>query len=290
MLSNLAAGGAGREATIVLLTDFHPQDTYIGVMKGVLATLAPRARVIDLAHGLPIGDIHQAAFKLWQATPYFPEGSIYVAVVDPGVGSARRAIAASWPGFSCVGPDNGVFTYLLVTHGEYHTALLQPERLRTGTPSLTFHGRDIFAPAAALLANGLALDQIGPVTGNPQRFALPKLELIEGPRVRGEILHPDRFGNLITSIGVLQPEADELLLEPWLPHCPPARLPRRGLRLRLPNGLLLGLSNTFADVASGEPLMYIGSDGMLEIGINRGSASTSLAIAPGQEVLLTYQG
>jgi S-adenosylmethionine hydrolase len=156
--------------------------------------------------------------------------------------------------------------------------------------SSTFHGRDLFAPAAAHLSLGLPPANLGPPVTDLVRFPLPELELIEGPAVRGEILRVDRFGNLITSIGVLHGEDDDLVLEPWLPHCAPARLPLPGLCLLLPNGVALDLRATYGDVEVGEALTYVGSDGLLEIAVNRGRAADVLPLSVGQEVVLGYSG
>ena len=139
-------------ATIALLTDFGEKDVYVGIMKGVISGIAPHAQMIDLAHSIPPGDIAKAAFELYQAVPYFPQGTIFLTVVDPGVGTDRRPIAISWSERMCVGPDNGVFTYLLATGGEPTAVELSSSVHRLEQVSNTFHGRDIFAPAAAHLA------------------------------------------------------------------------------------------------------------------------------------------
>jgi S-adenosylmethionine hydrolase len=274
--------------TIALLTDFGTQDTYVGVMKGVIARIAPQAQVIDLTHSIPAGDIRQAAFKLWQAIPYFPSGTVFLTVVDPGVGTERLPVAVAWPDFAFVGPDNGLLTYLLAQGAPRMACRLQSPAYRLATVSSTFHGRDLFSPAAAHLALGVSIADLGPPVADLARFPLPRLELVEGPAVKGEILHADHFGNLITSLGILRADGDELVLEPWLPHCAPARLPLADLSLRLPNGASLNLRATFGDVAIGQALGYIGSEGLLEIAINRGRAADVLPLAPRQEVTLGY--
>lgn len=277
-------------ATIALLTDFGEQDVYVGIMKGVISGIAPQAQMIDLTHAIPPGDISKAAFELYRAVSYFPSGTIFLVVVDPGVGTARRPVALSWPERICVGPDNGIFTYILATSGEPSAVELKSSAYRLEEVSNTFHGRDIFAPAAAHLACGVELEELGPPAKDLFRILLPRLELIEGPSVLGEILHADRFGNLITSIGVLRFEGEDVLLEPWLPHCPPARLPVAGLRLRLPNGVYLSISSTYADVSAGEAVVYVGSLGLLEIAVNQARAVDVLPVTAGQEVVLSYKG
>jgi S-adenosylmethionine hydrolase len=273
---------------IALLTDFGTQDTFVGVMKAVIARISPRVPVIDLTHSVTPGNIREAAFKLWQAVPYFPKGTIFCVVVDPGVGTDRRPVAAVWQDRICVGPDNGLFTYLIVSNPELRAHRLIAPDYQLPRVSSTFHGRDLFAPAAAHLSLGLAPANLGPPVTDLTRFPLPQLDLVEGPAVRGEILLSDRFGNLTTSIGSLRGEEDDLVLEPWLPHCPPARLPIKGLCLQLPNGVALDLRATFGDVEEGEALTYVGSDGLLEIAVNHGRAADVLPLAPGQEVVLGY--
>lgn len=273
---------------IALLTDFGTQDTYVGVMKGVIARIAPGIQVIDLTHAIPAGEVRQAAFKLWQATPFFPAGTVFLTIVDPGVGTERRPLAVAWPDFTYIGPDNGLITYLLARNAPLAAVRLQRPTFRLAKVSSTFHGRDVFAPAAAYLALGTPIASLGSLADDLVRLPLPRLELVEGPAIKGEILHADHFGNLVTSLGALRSEGDELLLEPWLPHCAPARLAVAGLGLHLPNGATLDLRATFGDVAAGQALAYIGSEGLLEIAINRGRAADLLPLTPGQEVTLGY--
>jgi S-adenosylmethionine hydrolase len=279
-----------KDVTIGLLTDFGLDDTYVGVMKAVIAGLAPKARVIDLTHAVPPGDIRLGAFKLWQSAPYLPDGSILVVVVDPGVGTARRAVAAAWDRLTVVAPDNGLLTYLLAqSPPRLAVALTRAEYLRPD-PSPTFHGRDVFAPVAGYLARGTRLEKLGPAVHDLVRLDEPRLELLEGPRLRGELLHADRFGNWITSLGRLQEVDGDLDLQPWLPSCAPARLPHfPRIRALLPTGLALPIHRTFGDVPRGTVLAYVGSDGLLEIAVHGGSAQKTLPLESGQEILLTVE-
>lgn len=277
-------------ATIALLTDFGTQDAYVGIMKGVIARIAPRAQVIDITHDIPPGDVRRAAFELFHAISYFPNGTIFAIVVDPGVGTSRRPIAISWSAMTCVGPDNGVFTYTLTAKSPDKIIELKSPTYHLHPISNTFHGRDIFAPVAAHLATGVDVAELGPIAQDLIQLHLPKLALLEGPTVHGEIMHADRFGNLITSLGALRLEGDDVLLEPWLPHCPPARLPYAGLRIHLPNGVFLNLSNTFSDAPVGEAVAYIGSKGLLEVGINQARAIDVFPFSSGQEIILSYKG
>jgi S-adenosylmethionine hydrolase len=287
-----------REPTIALLTDFGTRDVYVGAMKGVITRIAPQSRLLDLTHEVPAGGVREAAFRLWQALPFMPQGTVFLAVVDPGVGTSRRAIAAATAGFCCVGPDNGLFTYLLAGRKDVQAveleqtsdvSVLPPSAVpaRRG-PGSTFHGRDIFAPAAGLLASGRELSALGRPAGELVRIPYPLLELDEGgSSVRGEVICRDGFGNLITSIGILAEEGDLLRLRPWLPTCRAVDLAARGLRARVGDRIVLPLARTFAGVPPGSPLAYIGSDGLLEIGVNQGSAAELLGLASGALVRLS---
>ncbi|NIS80896.1 MAG: hypothetical protein GTO14_11950 [Anaerolineales bacterium] len=276
--------------TIALLTDFGTQDAYVGIMKGVIANINPQARVVDITHAIPPGDIRRAAFELWRAAPYFPQGTIFLTVVDPGVGGTRLPIAISWPGRICVGPDNGLFTYLLTQEQAVSAIALTEKEYLLDTISETFHGRDVFAPSAAHLSLGVHLPLLGPPLEDPIRLPLPRLQVIEGETIHGEILHADRFGNLITSIGILRKEANELVIHPWLPDCPSLRLPHDKVQVSLPGMEHLSLSRTYGDVPEGELAAYIGSAGLLEIAVNKGSAEYQLAISSGQEIQLGLRG
>lgn len=271
--------------SIALLTDFGTQGIYVGVLKGVLSTLAPRANLIDISHDVPRGNIQAGALMLWQASPYMPPNTVFLCVVDPGVGTARRSVAAAWPTQHCVGPDNGLFTYLVLRDGI-------PEVVELSDPqaSDTFHGRDIFAPAAAHLASGAALNELGPPVELETLLAAPSLEALSPNLVEGEILHEDPFGNLITSIGVLHLEGNQIHLTPWLGQGPTSQYPARKLSARLPSGAELPLVRTFSDVPDGQALAYVGSSGLLEIGVNRGSAARTLDLRPGQSVKLLNKG
>ncbi len=283
-----------QDTCVVLLSDFGSRDVYAGVMKGVISGIAPRARLIDLTHEIPPGDIRQAAFRLWQAFHHMPRGAVFLAVVDPGVGTARRPLAVRCEGFSCVGPDNGIFTYML--EGRLDAKAFEMSRLEdllgpgSRPHSNTFHGRDVFAPAAALLARGMDIARLGPPARNLVRISLPRLSS-DGPRgpVRGEALHADGFGNMVTSIGALVRSGDVVRLDPWVSVCAPLILPASRVRLRLGNGRELPLEHTFGSVPVGTPFAYIGSDNLLEIGVNGGNASDLLELASGAEIILFWQ-
>jgi len=283
-----------RDTCVVLLSDFGSRDVYAGVMKGVISRIAPRARLIDLTHEVPAGDVRLAAFRLWQAFRSMPPGAVFLAVVDPGVGTARRPLAVRCEGFSCVGPDNGIFTYML--EGRLDANAFEISRLEdlvgpgSRPQSNTFHGRDVFAPAAALLARGMDITRLGPAARKLVRISLPRpsSDRPQGAVCR-EALHADGFGNMVTSIGALVRSDEVVRLDPWVPGCAPLILPASRARVRLGKGGELPLEHTFGSVPPGRPFAYIGSDNLLEIGVNRGKASDLLELAPGTEIDLFWQ-
>lgn len=253
---------------ITLLTDFGTQDTYVGAMKGVIATLCPTGRTIDLTHAIPPQDVVAARFNLLSAYPYFPAGTVHLAVVDPGVGTHRRAIALQTDQAFLVGPDNGLFSGF-VDQTPILTAveLTNPDYWRVPNPSPTFHGRDIFAAAAAHLAQGVAIDSLGTAIAPDSLVGLdlpPTVTTEEG--VQGVIQYIDRFGNAITTI-----PATAVGPDPWQVTLAPLTIP--------------GVA-TYSDVDPAKPLALIGSHGYVEIAINQGSAQGQLQIAVGMGVVL----
>ncbi len=273
--------------TIALLTDFGTQDTYVSAMKGVITSLNPRARFVDLTHHIPRGDIRRAAFELWRVQDYFPEETIYLCVVDPGVGTVRRGLAISCGKRTYVGPDNGLFTYVHLLAERCTAVELHNPEFMLAHVSRTFHGRDVFAPAAAHLSHGVDLDTFGPQVTDVAHFPLPLLRSLDDIEILGEVLHADQFGNIVTSIGILKFAIPDLMLKPWLPDVPAIRLPTEHIRLQLPIPMSLRLKRTFDEVPVGEPVAYIGSAGLLEIGINQGSANDTLGLTQGQQISLT---
>lgn len=261
---------------IVLTTDFGTADTYVGVMKGVIAGIAPAARVVDLTHEVRPQDIRHGAYSLLVAVPYFPPGSIFVTVVDPGVGSARRAVAVRAGDHIFVAPDNGVLSLALHETPPEAAVLLSERRYQLPRVSTTFHGRDIFAPAGAHLAAGVPLEAFGPALDPADLVMVPAPRRVRDERGvwHGEILHVDRFGNMITSL-----RRRDLGLTPEEP-------PEAGGRWRIAVGetLIAGVSGTFADVAIGAPVAYIGSDDFLEIAVRNASGAARLGGRPGTEV------
>src|SRR5438093_1720880 len=184
---------------IALLTDFGTRDHYVGAMKGAALSICPDATLVDISHDLPAHDVLAAALELAASYKYFPAGTIFLVVVDPGVGSIRRGIAAEAGDHKFVAPDNGVLTAVFDEHPPKRVVELSERRYARPTVSRTFEGRDRFAPAAAWLAKGIELVALGRPAGDIQRLDLPR-PVVEAGRISGRVLHVDRFGNLITNI------------------------------------------------------------------------------------------
>ena len=275
---------------IAIITDFGMDDTYLGMMKAAIAGISPDARIIDLTHAIPPGDVQRAAFEAWRVRSYLPPETILLAVVDPGVGTRRRAIALKLPGLVCVGPDNGLFSFLLNSSDKYKAAELVNPRYQLQTISHTFHGRDIFAPAAAYLAQNIPLEDFGPITQELVRIPDPLLKDLGAGSIQGEIMHSDLFGNLITSIGRFDNTDDDLSFKPWIPSFPVCTLIAQEYEVLLPQGNVVPLGRTFGDAPKGEALAYIGSSNLLEIAINGGDAAKTLNLAPGDEIIFKLKG
>jgi hypothetical protein len=243
---------------VTLLTDFGLADTYVAEMKAAILSEATDIRLVDLSHQVPPGDIRTAQYLLGRAWGRFPLGTVHLVIVDPGVGSGRRAMAIQHAGHFFVGPDNGVFSAVLDG-----SQLLELRIPRRSAP--TFQGRDVFAPAAAHLAQGESFQVLGPALANPVRLPLPAARREDGV-VEGEVIHVDRFGTLVANI--------------------PSEMTGAGGGQQIevagkPAGSLL---RTFADVDSGALVGFIGSEGLLQIGVRDGSAATKLGVGVGAEV------
>jgi hypothetical protein len=270
---------------ITLTTDFGTRDAYVAAMKGVMRGVHPEARFVDVTHEISPQDVMETAFVLRSAVPYFPEGTVHLVVVDPGVGTERRAVAVAHEGRYFVGPDNGVFPLVLDdATPDAAVELDQPSRWRTPDPSTTFHGRDIFAPVAAHIAAGCTLDDVGtPVdTLEPLRWALP---IVDEHGIEGQISHIDRFGNCITNIRrATLAKVDDVDAE-RLSGDAKATL---DVTCYAGSAVLEGLHATYGEVARGEPLLLFGSTGFLEIAVNAGNAAELLNIRTGDSVKLTF--
>lgn len=268
---------------ISLTTDFGTQDGYVGVMKGVMAGIAPGVPFIDISHKIPPQDVRSAAYVLWTMLPYFPEKSVHLVVVDPGVGTSRRPIAASTPWGLLVGPDNGVFSYVWHAAPPELIVELAAFEYQLGATSATFHGRDIFAPAAAYLAGGLPMHKLGGEVKDPVRLPLPLLDITDGA-LHGEVIYIDHFGNVITSIGRLVWEGDYLHLDAAFGAAQPLMLRSFAVNVRVGDRDLGPIRRTYGEVKPGDPLALIGSEGMLELAISHGHGGDALDINVGDAV------
>ena len=275
---------------IAILTDFGLDDIYLGMMKAAIAGISPTAHIIDLTHAIPHGDVKRAAFEVWRVRSHLPPGTILLAVVDPGVGTNRRAVAIKLPGLYCVGPDNGLFSYLFYSTDKYKAVELMNPHYQLRTISHTFHGRDVFAPAAAHLARDVQLEEFGPIIQDLIRIPDPLLKDLGAGSIQGEIMHSDRFGNLITSIGRFDRTDDNLSFKPWFPSFSTRTLIAQDYEVILPQGDVVPLGRTFCDVPKGEALAYIGSSSLLEIAINGGNAAKTLNLSPGDEIVFKKKG
>lgn len=279
---------------VTLTTDFGLADGYVGTMKGVILSIAPNARLIDITHEIAPQDVRRAAFVLYSAYPFFPPYTVHLVVVDPGVGSARRAIALRTPAGTFVGPDNGVFTYVLAREPVEELVELTEPRFRLPGISHTFHGRDVFAPAAAYLATGTPLAALGPPISDPVTFPLPRLK-ITAKAIAGEVLHADHFGNAVTSIGRLTWEGEELVLEPAFQagggkqeagSIKSARFKASEAVVITAGQEIAGIRHTYSETAPGETLALAGSTGHLEIAVREGDAMRHLRLRRGDPVTL----
>jgi len=249
---------------VTLLTDFGLSDTYVGVMKGVLARHHPRARAVDLTHAVPPQDVRAAALHLASAWTWFPRGSVHVCVVDPGVGSGRRILVGEQGGHAFLAPDNGLLSGVLAADAPLYE--LDFEALDLGPVSRTFHGRDVFMPAAARLLRGRAPRELGARVEDALRLEWPR-PARDGAGWSAAIVHSDRFGNLRTCL-----TRDDLTPEV-----------ARGWRAHVA-GRALPVGATYADVASGEALTLVDSSGFWELAVRDGSAREHLGLAPGTQV------
>jgi S-adenosyl-L-methionine hydrolase (adenosine-forming) len=244
---------------ITLLTDFGTADGYVGEMKGVLFSALPDAIVVDISHAVPPQDVEAARLTLARVWRRFPRGTIHIVVVDPGVGSSRTALAVESDGRLLVGPDNGVLSPALITPGARTVALPVPP-----DASPTFHGRDVFAPAAAALARGRSVDSLGtPVAGAIVRRT-PEPRRVESGHIAGEIILIDRFGNAVTNL-----------------------VGRRDMIVEV-GGRELPMHRTYADAAPGEALALVGSAGLIEIAVRDGNAAVELQLSRGDQILTRH--
>jgi hypothetical protein len=255
-----------RHGLITLTTDFGESDWFVGTMKGVILAINPRITLVDITHGIPAGDVWAGAFALRESCRCFPPGTIHVAVVDPGVGSERRAVAVRTRDQIFVAPDNGLLALALATQTIRGIRQLSNPRWFRHPVSRTFHGRDIFAPVAAHLSRGLRWSELGEAGADYVRLRWPEPVARRGV-VLGEIVYLDRFGNGITNLDA-----------PTLGGAVTAGIVRLGRRMVGP------VQTCYASVAPGAAVAVIGSSGLLEIAVNGGSAAQRFRLRVGDPV------
>lgn len=255
------------ENLITFTTDFGLRDAYVGAMKGAALTVNPNARLVDITHQVPPHDIAAGAFLFAAAFPYFPEGTVHVVVVDPGVGTTRRAMAARGAGSFFVGPDNGVLTAAFERAREdLHLVRIDNPVYMRPEVSHTFHGRDIFAPVAAYLSMGMPIDKLGPRIDDPVRLPWPAPERRQGALI-GHVIYVDQFGNLITDISLRD-------------------LPDGNFAVLAGERIIPSISRTYGDVPRGEVVALFGSSGQLEISVNAGNAERVLNLHVGDQIIV----
>jgi S-adenosylmethionine hydrolase len=254
---------------IVLMTDFGTADAYAGILKGVIARIAPAIPVMDLTHEIPPFDILQGAFALSRSYAFYPTGSVFVAVVDPGVGSSRKPILAETEHFNFIAPDNGLLTLVLDLEKPQRVICLDNPRYHLTQVSETFHGRDIFSPVAAHLANGIPVGELGSPLKDYARLSecFPRKE---NGRMIGRVISTDRFGNCLTNVARATVEAHLKKNKP--------RLKLKGRKKVLQTWV-----HHYSEGPKGKPLLLWSSSGFLEIAFREGNASAALKIKTGQE-------
>ena len=267
---------AGTRAIITLLSDFGVRDEYAACLKGVILGLNPQAVLVDLTHEVPPQDIRSGAFVLARAAAYFPPGTIHLAVVDPGVGTGRRGLAAYGRGQFWVGPDNGLFHLIFAGRPELKMVSLENPDYFLPQVSPTSHGRDLFAPVAAHLSLGLELGRLGPPLTDPVRLPWPEPS-VTAALIRGEIIHVDRFGNLVSNIAAG-------VLHAWLQGA------ENKFQLQVGRRTLTRLGRTYGEAPPGELLALVGSHGYLEIACAGGSAAVRLQAGTGLRVAVRRGG
>lgn len=248
--------------SIAIITDFGTEDNYTGIMKGVMLKINPKLQFVDITHSSPPGNIKVAAFRLFTAYKHFPKSTIFLAVVDPGVGSSRLPIIVKTKDYCFVGPDNGVFSWIYENEKckVYKTPI--PKNV-----SNTFHGRDIFAPAAAKLSKGVKIEKLGAPINKWVKFNIPVAKIEKG-KIYGEVIDIDRFGNLITNLTSKELKGT------------------RKTEIKINKHTIIGLEECYKGT---RPIAIFGSSGFLEISLPNGNCAKKLGIKVGEKVTTTIQ-
>jgi S-adenosylmethionine hydrolase len=256
---------------ITLTTDYGTDDHLVGVLKGVILKINPEVQIVDITHGVTPFDLLDGAMAIANAYAYFPPRTIHVVVVDPGVGTERRPLLVSGQNQYFIAPDNGVLSAVYEKEQNFVVRHLTAEHYFLQPVSKTFHGRDIFAAVAGWLSKNWQPASMGEGITDFKRFALPRPKEADG-LLKGVVLKVDSFGNLITNL-----RSEDL---------PEGALEKGEIKLQVGNHAVSKLVQTFANGNAGEAIAYLGSSGLVEIGVNKGSASKTLGIGRGTAVLL----
>jgi S-adenosyl-L-methionine hydrolase (adenosine-forming) len=274
---------------VALLTDFGLVDTYVGVMKGVILNIYSDAQLIDISHAIRPQNVREGAFALMNSFSYFPEGTTFCVVIDPGVGSTRLPIAVKTEKYQFIAPDNGILSYALATlNNDYQVVALENRDYQLSQVSKTFHGRDIFSPASAYLARGdVPITDLGQALDKIFTFPTPQMSF-NNNRLTGEVMHIDHFGNIITSIGRLRwVNGHELNLEPlWNSEAPSITIDAQKANITIHSNTFHGISHAYHEVLRGDILVQVDSNGFLEIGANQDDAAGRLDVEIGDKVML----
>ena len=257
---------------VTLLTDFGSRDPYVAAVKGVLLSINPALTIVDITHEISPQNIKEAGFILASACAHFPEATLHLAVVDPGVGGKRQGLAAATERYLFVGPDNGLFDWIFAVDPPHQVVVLENSEYQLPQVSATFHGRDIFAPAAGHLSLGLPLEKLGPACQYRMHFA-GRLILKDQDALEGEIIHVDRFGNLISNIEVSIAETERQLQD---------------LQVRLATEQVLTGPATYEEAPPLRPFALIGSSGLLEVSVRNGSAHKVTGCGVGTPVVVRW--
>jgi len=258
---------------ITLLTDFGESDPYTGAIKGVILSICPKARIVDLSHNIQKHNIHEGAFYLFSVAKYFPKNTIHLAIVDPGVGSSRKPLIIQSRNYFFIGPDNGVLSLAALDDNVQKITEISNDYYFLKPISNTFHGRDIFAPVAAHLAINRSLEKFGSIIEEWVQIEIPKVK-VDGNKIYGKIIHIDRFGNLITNI------SQEIFHKIHKPE-------KNFIQIHIKQfDSKIILCNSYSQVGSGEFLGIFGSSNLLEIARNQDSAANALNAQVNDKILV----
>jgi S-adenosyl-L-methionine hydrolase (adenosine-forming) len=263
---------------VTLTTDFGTKDPFAAQMKGAALSIHRDLTFVDITHEVPPHDVEAGAYLLWTAYALFPPGTIHVAVIDPGVGTSRRAVAVRTDRYIFLAPDNGLLSRVLEEGPPGSAYELVESHYRRTSVSATFEGRDVFAPAAGYIARGVELSNLGPPAGDLVRLERQVPDFQPGRPCAVRVLVVDRFGNATLDI-------PRRVLDPW----PEASGPPRRLRIHAPGGDVSRLVRTYADAEPGQPVALVNSAEHLEIAVREGRAAERLGLAPGVEVQVTLE-